>query len=113
MSDVVIRAAEFARRAHASIDQRRKYTHAPYIVHPKAVADIVAGVTDDPAMIAAAWLHDVVEDTPITIAEVEELVEVGELDPDQVHTPSIFVQRIVQGTNYEKRIEKRTVRKEA
>ena len=49
----------------------------------------------------------------ITIAEVEELVEVGELDPDQVHTPSIFVQRIVQGTNYEKRIEKRTVRKEA
>ncbi len=46
----------------------------------------------------------------ITIAEVEELVEVGELDPDQVHTPGIFVQRIIQGTNYQKRIEQRTTR---
>ena len=45
----------------------------------------------------------------ITIAEVEELVEVGELDPNQIHTPGIFVQRIFQGTNYEKRIEQRTV----
>jgi 3-oxoacid CoA-transferase subunit A len=47
----------------------------------------------------------------ITIAEVEELVEVGELDPDQIHTPGIFVQRIFQGRNYQKRIEQRTVRK--
>jgi 3-oxoacid CoA-transferase subunit A len=46
----------------------------------------------------------------ITIAEVEELVEPGELDPNFVHTPGIFVQRIFQGTNYEKRIEQRTVR---
>lgn len=46
-----------------------------------------------------------------TIAEVEHLVPAGELDPDQVHTPSIFVQRIFQGTHYEKRIEQRTVRK--
>ena len=46
----------------------------------------------------------------ITIAEVEELVPVGELDPNQVHTPGIFVQRIFQGKGYEKRIEKRTVR---
>lgn len=45
----------------------------------------------------------------ITIAEVEELVEVGELDPDQIHTPGIFVQRIFQGESYEKRIERRTV----
>jgi 3-oxoacid CoA-transferase subunit A len=47
----------------------------------------------------------------ITVAEVEELVPVGELDPDQVHTPGIFVQRIFQGERYEKRIEQRTVRK--
>lgn len=47
----------------------------------------------------------------ITIAEVEELVEPGELDPNQIHTPGIFVQRIFQGTNYEKRIEQRTVSK--
>ena len=45
----------------------------------------------------------------ITIAEVEELVEIGELDPDQIHTPGIYVQRIFQGENYEKRIERRTV----
>lgn len=47
----------------------------------------------------------------ITVAEVEELVEPGELDPDQVHTPGIFVHRIYQGAAYEKRIEQRTVRK--
>jgi 3-oxoacid CoA-transferase/3-oxoacid CoA-transferase subunit A len=46
-----------------------------------------------------------------TIAEVEELVEVGSLDPDHIHTPGIFVQRIFQGESYEKRIERRTVRK--
>ena len=46
----------------------------------------------------------------VTIAEVEELVEVGELDPNQVHTPGIFVQRILEASGYEKRIERRTVR---
>lgn len=47
----------------------------------------------------------------ITIAEVEELVEPGQLDPNEIHTPGIFVQRIFKGVNYEKRIEQRTVRK--
>jgi 3-oxoacid CoA-transferase subunit A len=47
----------------------------------------------------------------ITVAEVEELVEVGQLDPDQVHTPGVYVQRIFQGANYEKRIEQRTISK--
>lgn len=46
----------------------------------------------------------------ITIAEVEELVEAGALDPDQIHTPGVYVHRIFQGVNYEKRIEQRTVR---
>jgi len=45
----------------------------------------------------------------ITIAEVEQLVQPGELDPDQVHVPGIYVHRIFQGSNYEKRIERRTV----
>jgi 3-oxoacid CoA-transferase subunit A len=45
----------------------------------------------------------------ITIAEVEELVEVGEIDPDHVHTPGVFVQRVVVGNTFEKRIERRTV----
>ena len=47
----------------------------------------------------------------ITIAEVEELVSAGELDPNQIHTPGIYIHRIFQGKNYEKRIEQRTVKK--
>ena len=47
----------------------------------------------------------------ICIAEVEELVQAGELDPNQIHTPGIYVQRIFQGVNYEKRIEHRTLSK--
>ncbi|MGV4413551.1 CoA transferase subunit A [Chryseobacterium sp. T1] len=47
----------------------------------------------------------------ITIAEVEELVEAGDLNPDEIHTPGIYVHRIFQGKDYEKRIEQRTVRK--
>ncbi len=47
----------------------------------------------------------------ITVAEVEELVPAGALDPNQIHTPGIFVQRIIQGTKYQKRIEQLTIRK--
>jgi len=46
----------------------------------------------------------------ITVAEVENMVPLGELDPNQIHVPGIFVQRIFQGEVYEKRIEQRTVR---
>jgi 3-oxoacid CoA-transferase subunit A len=49
----------------------------------------------------------------VTIAEVEHLVGVGELDPDQIHVPSVYVKRIIQGVNYENRIERRTVRQRA
>ncbi len=49
----------------------------------------------------------------VTVAEVEELVEPGALDPDCIHTPAIFVQRIIQGAHYEKRIEQRTTRPRA
>ena len=48
----------------------------------------------------------------ITIAEVEEIVEIGELDPDEIHTPAVFVQHVILGENYEKKIEKRTTSKE-
>jgi 3-oxoacid CoA-transferase subunit A len=47
----------------------------------------------------------------VTVAEVEQLVEIGTLDPDQVHTPGIFVQRVIEGHDYSRRIEQRTVRK--
>lgn len=49
----------------------------------------------------------------VTIAEVEQLVEPGELDPDQIHVPSVYVHRIFEGKDYEKRIEKKTVRLES
>ncbi len=67
---MIEKARRFASKAHAAIDQRRRYTHEPYIVHPAAVAQLVAGVTDDEATICAAWLHDVVEDTPVTLDEI-------------------------------------------
>ena len=72
MSDVVSKAAHYAKAAHVSIDQRRKYTNEPYIVHPQAVARIVASVTDDQSTIAAAWLHDVAEDTSVTIEQISD-----------------------------------------
>jgi (p)ppGpp synthase/HD superfamily hydrolase len=62
-ADLEIKALAFASRAHGSIDQRRKYTGEPYIVHPIAVAEIVKSVPHTPEMVAAALLHDCVEDT--------------------------------------------------
>lgn len=69
--DIAAEALRFATEAHASIDHRRKYTGEPYIVHPVAVAKIVRTVPHDENMIAAAYLHDVVEDTPVSIEEIE------------------------------------------
>ena len=69
--DIVKKAQVFAIAAHAAVQQKRKYTNEPYIVHPAEVASIVAGVegsTED--MVAAAWLHDVVEDTGVTITDI-------------------------------------------
>ncbi|HTP95309.1 MAG TPA: HD domain-containing protein, partial [Burkholderiales bacterium] len=71
MIDLVPRAQRYATGAHRRIDQRRKYSSQPYEVHLKAVADLVASVTDDAETLAAAWLHDTVEDTPATLQDVE------------------------------------------
>jgi hypothetical protein len=70
-TDLVHRAQDFATNAHKRIDHRRKYTKQVYSVHLATVAKIVASVTDDEEMIAAAWLHDVVEDTPATLYDIE------------------------------------------
>ncbi|RUT26580.1 hypothetical protein C0V97_04455 [Asaia sp. W19] len=70
MNGLVRRAKIFATRAHASIGQKRKYDGQDYIVHPEAVALIVATAGGRPEAVAAAWLHDVVEDTPVTQAEI-------------------------------------------
>jgi len=64
-------ARQFASAAHGAVGQLRKYSGQPYEEHLGRVAAMVAGVTDDPEVIAAAWLHDVVEDTPVTIEEIE------------------------------------------
>ena len=72
MSDLVERARLYATQAHQRIGQLRKYSKQPYHVHLEAVAKRVAEVTDDQEMIAAAWLHDTVEDTPATLEDIEE-----------------------------------------
>jgi len=71
MSELVDRARIYATEAHQRINQRRKYNNEPYHVHLHAVAKLVELVTDDAEMIAAAWLHDTVEDTQATLEDIE------------------------------------------
>ena len=61
------KARLFATAAHAAVGQVRKYTFEPYIIHPAAVVAMVKTVDHTPEMLAAAWLHDTVEDTGVTI----------------------------------------------
>ena len=68
---LIDRARVYATQAHTRIGHRRKYTLEPYDVHLKDVADLVASVSSDEEMIAAAWLHDIVEDTPATFEDIE------------------------------------------
>jgi (p)ppGpp synthase/HD superfamily hydrolase len=72
MTDIVERARVFATAAHAAVCQLRKYTFEPYIVHPAEVAGIVESIGGTHAMIAAAWLHDTVEDTGVTSELIRE-----------------------------------------
>lgn len=69
--DIVERAQIFATRAHERAGQRRRYTGEPYITHPAAVAALVASVAHTPSMLAAAWLHDTVEDTDVSLEDIE------------------------------------------
>lgn len=79
--EMVERARVFATAAHAAVGQVRKYTFEPYIVHPAEVASIVRSVPHTDEMVAAAWLHDTVEDTGVTIEVIraEFGTEVAEL----------------------------------
>jgi hypothetical protein len=65
------RARDFAIKAHAEVNQRRKYTGEPYIGHPEEVVGLVRSVPHTPEMLAAAWLHDTVEDTNITHTDIQ------------------------------------------
>lgn len=69
--DLIKKARNYATQAHKRINHRRKYTNQPYDFHLKTVAELVSSVSDDPEMIAAAWLHDTVEDTPVTFHDIE------------------------------------------
>ncbi len=72
MSEIIQKAKEFAMHEHQRINHVRKYSNQPYQTHLASVAKLVASVTDDEEMIAAAWLHDTVEDTPATLGDIEQ-----------------------------------------
>ena len=87
MNSLEEQARRYATKAHAEAGQRRKYTDEPYIVHPAAVVELVRSVTDSETMLAAAWLHDTVEDTPSTLQDIanyfgEEVAELVEMLTD-------------------------------
>lgn len=65
--DIVARAQALAARAHS----KQKYGDQPYVTHLKDVVDKVLTITDDPEVIAAAWLHDAIEDTQVTYGDIE------------------------------------------
>jgi len=96
----------------------REYNGKPHILEEALTADFAIvkawkGDTEGNLVYKATaqnFNHVMAMAGKITIAEVEELVQPGELDPNFIHTPGIFVQRIFQGETYEKRIEQRTVR---
>jgi len=71
--NIIERAKAFAIAAHEACEQKRNYTGEPYWTHPEEVAHIVAAHGGTPEMIAAAWLHDVVEDTPIKLDTIRDL----------------------------------------
>jgi len=81
MSNLIKKAQDFATTEHQRINHVRKYSDKPYQTHLQAVAELVSTVTDDEQMIAAAWLHDTVEDTPATLGDIEETfgLQVAEL----------------------------------
>jgi (p)ppGpp synthase/HD superfamily hydrolase len=70
--DIVEKAKIFAIAAHSAVGQLRKYTHEPYWVHPFEVMETVKTVPHTPEMLAAALLHDVVEDTQVTLAVIDQ-----------------------------------------
>jgi (p)ppGpp synthase/HD superfamily hydrolase len=81
IKDLELRASAFAAYKHGLKGQRRKYTGEPYIVHPGNVANILRLVGADAILLAAAWCHDLLEDTDTTFPELEQVLcrEVAEL----------------------------------
>ncbi|PWC14357.1 GTP pyrophosphokinase [Brenneria roseae subsp. americana] len=70
--NLIEQAKQFATLAHQSIGQKRKFTNDPYITHPAAVVELLMQINPTPEMICAAWLHDTVEDTLVTLDNIEQ-----------------------------------------
>lgn len=105
--DMEEEALEFATKAHG--DQQRKYNEEAYIEHPKRVAQIVRSVPHTPEMISAAYLHDVVEDTPVSIEDIER--KFGRKVAKLVHElTDEFVKENYQHLNRKQRKEKEVER---
>jgi len=81
-SELVQKAKAFAEKYHSEIDQRRKFTNEPYIMHPQGVVDILRTVPHTEEMLAAAWAHDTVEDTKVMLDDVR--AELGDKVADLV-----------------------------
>jgi 3-oxoacid CoA-transferase subunit A len=111
-------AADGSVAKHSEKKETREFGGRTYVLEP--------AITGDYAIVKAwrgdrfgnlVYRHTAMNFNPmmataakVTIAEVEELVDVGDIDPDHIHTPGVYVHRIFQGSNYEKRIERRTTR---
>ena len=80
MENIILKASWYARQAHEG--QKRKYNNTPYWLHPARVAGLVSGYTDDERVVAAAWLHDVAEDTANTCEDISK--EFGKFVADNV-----------------------------
>lgn len=80
MSHRIEMAAAFARAAHQAVGQKRKYTGAPYWIHCEAVAKTVTTYAETEDMIVAAWLHDTLEDTQVTMLDLSMVFGPGVLD---------------------------------
>jgi guanosine-3',5'-bis(diphosphate) 3'-pyrophosphohydrolase len=87
---IISSVQEFATRAHG--DQKRKYTPEPYIVHPVRVMKICAERTADPCILSAALLHDVLEDTAVTAAEMEDFLRTVMNERDAARTLKLVVE---------------------
>lgn len=80
--DIIEKAKLFATEAHNTSKVMRKYSRNPYIIHPQAVVSTLVSYTEDPEILAAAWLHDVIEDTNVT--ELDLRAEFGDTITDMV-----------------------------
>ena len=108
--ELISEAVSFAAKAHDGM--RRKQSNTPYIIHPLEAAVIVSTMTDDQHIISAAALHDVVEDTMVTLDEIEEKFAVVTCDNSEYEAAKDFLIGVRKGTSsFEALIERNNLGK--